>query len=1093
MKKLKFSRYLKAFDFKTLFNELGWDHFDNTLPVAINDTVFQLQGIVQKKGFVILHCLPDQNGAVPLSGWRKKIEHKVTQAYFEHLIIYTDAAQSRQVWQLALVQEGQPKRIREISYYIHQDSEALFQRLKGLLFTLDEEERITLVDVKARVMANLARNVEKITKKFYNEFKKQHAAFLEFIEGIDDALPTQDNKNKQWYASLMLNRLMFCYFIQKKGYLDQDLNYLQNKLLETREKTGRNRFHNFYRRFLLQLFHEGLGKPDAKRQVTVSLGRIPFLNGGLFEVHELEKQFTQIRIQDAAFERIFTFFDQWNWHLDTRIQAAGKDINPDVIGYIFEKYINDRASMGAYYTKEDITEYISKNCIIPFLCDHVKRSYAKPFKPDGEIWKMLRDSGDAYIYDAVKKGAPLPLPDAVAQGLDTSAPHLAERRCHWNTPAPEEFALPTEIWRETVERRQRYADVRAKIDQGAVTTINDFITYNLNIRQFVQDIIENTQDAALIRHFYKALCSITVLDPTCGSGAFLFAALNILEPLYEGCLQRMEQFTEEAPKKHRFFENTLETVNAPDHPNREYFIYKSVILNNLYGVDIMKEAAEIAKLRLFLKMVASVDMNPRLPNYGLEPLPDIDFNIRSGNTLVGFATEKELTEGIKIKDPLFADKTIDAFKERFGLVAQAFERFKDAQLIEDAHSDNFKAAKQEVSERLHKLNARLNTYLASVYNIDPQRQPKKYRQWLESHQPFHWFAEFYSIVADRGGFDVIIGNPPYVEYKNIKSYYQIVNYLTHKCGNLFAYVLERNKKYLHKHSYSGMIIPLSAFSTDRMIPLIEFMTKSSSFLHISNFSWRPGKLFEGVNLQLSILLQKIGNTNNKFKAATSNYLLWDSEAREELFSKIKYVINHDSRLPGSIPKLGFEVFSSVLSKIRSQPEEIGKYFLRSSSNKIYYRRGGLYWKVFVDFATGSSEEKIISLSQDVDKYVVIASLSSNLWFWYLISTSDCRHLGNRDIATFPLSLKNMDLAHYRSLSNLGKEYVEDLKKNAQHTVRRYKKTFDVECLSFRVKESKKIINQIDAILAKHYDFTQEELDFIINYDIKYRMGKELNG
>ncbi len=241
MKKQKFSRYLKAFDFKTLFNELGWDHFDNALPVAINDTVFQLQGIVQKKGFVILHCLPDQNGAVPLSGLRKKIEHKVTQAYFEHLIIYTDAAQSRQVWQLALVQEGQPERIREISYYIHQDSEALFQRLKGLLFTLDEEERITLVDVKARVMANLARNVEKITKKFYNEFKKQHAAFLQFIEGIDDTLPARDNKNKQWYASLMLNRLMFCYFIQKKGYLDQDLNYLQNKLLERADYNKKER------------------------------------------------------------------------------------------------------------------------------------------------------------------------------------------------------------------------------------------------------------------------------------------------------------------------------------------------------------------------------------------------------------------------------------------------------------------------------------------------------------------------------------------------------------------------------------------------------------------------------------------------------------------------------------------------------------------------------------------------------------------------------------------------------------------------------------------------------------------------------------
>ena len=69
------------------------------------------------------------------------------------------------------------------------------------------------------------------------------------------------------------------------------------------------------------------------------------------------------------------------------------------------------------------------------------------------------------------------------------------------------------------------------------------------------------------------------------------------------------------------------------HPNRRYFILKSIIINNLYGVDIMEEAVEICKLRLFLKLVAQVDDVDQL-----EPLPDIDFNIRPGNTLVGFAT-----------------------------------------------------------------------------------------------------------------------------------------------------------------------------------------------------------------------------------------------------------------------------------------------------------------------------------------------------------------------------------------------------------------------------------------------------------------------
>ena len=208
------------------------------------------------------------------------------------------------------------------------------------------------------------------------------------------ALP--ENANKQWYASLMLNRLMFCYFIQKKGFLDQDKNYLQNKLAACKALTGKGQFYSFYRSFLLELFHDGLGKPIDKRseELPVDMGKIPYLNGGLFDVHELEVQFDKIKIDDDAFERIFTFFDKWEWHLDTREHAEGRTINPDVIGYIFEKYINDRASMGAYYTKEDITDYIGKNTIIPFLFDETERSYKQGFKPENELWNSLKQSGD---------------------------------------------------------------------------------------------------------------------------------------------------------------------------------------------------------------------------------------------------------------------------------------------------------------------------------------------------------------------------------------------------------------------------------------------------------------------------------------------------------------------------------------------------------------------------------------------------------------------------------------------------------------------------------------------------------------------------
>ena len=80
----------------------------------------------------------------------------------------------------------------------------------------------------------------------------------------------------------------------------------------------------------------------------------------------------------------------------------------------------------------------------------------------------------------------------------------------------------------------------------------------------------------------------------------------------------------------------------------------------------------------------------------------------------------------------------------------------------------------------------------------------------------------------------------------------------------------------------------------------------------------------------------------------------------------------------------------------------------------------------------------------------------------------------------------MDL---EALSGLGKEYVDDLKRNAVNAVRVYKGVNSVDCISFRVNQSKSIIDLIDVVLARHYCFTQEELDFIVNYDIKYRMGQ----
>ena len=116
--------------------------------------------------------------------------------------------------------------------------------------------------------------------------------------------------------------------------------------------------------------------------------------------------------------------------------------------------------------------------------------------------------------------------------------------------------------------------MREKLVSGKIHEINEFITLNLDLRQFAHDVVENTESPELLKAFWDGISTITVLDPTGGSGAFIFAALNILEPLYDSCLDRMEKFLTDwrrnGEKKHpnyqKKFSEVLNHVQA--HPNR---------------------------------------------------------------------------------------------------------------------------------------------------------------------------------------------------------------------------------------------------------------------------------------------------------------------------------------------------------------------------------------------------------------------------------------------------------------------------------------------------------------------------------------------
>lgn len=444
----------------------------------------------------------------------------------------------------------------------------------------------------------------------------------------------------------------------------------------------------------------------------------------------------------------------------------------------------------------------------------------------------------------------------------------------------------------------------------------------------------------------------------------------------------------------------------------------------------------------------------------------------------------------------------DEFKEKLKtemqLVATAYETFKHVQFTQSEDMTAFKQAKRGLNERLAALNELLNRRLHKATTSIP------YEDWLASHQPFHWLAEFYQIIHDNGGFDVIIGNPPYVEYnkkdkktgKTVSEIYKIVGYTTEPCGNLYAYIIERCYSISHNLSVTGYIIPSASICTPRMRILYELLAKTG-YLWTSIWDERPSKLFEGVDQQLCIHISRISANNSLFITKMNH---WSTELRMFIFQNIDYIqYSIGDFIAGVPPKIQEKLEANILHKIFQDSSKLCRVIDTIDSNSlIYYRNaGGRYWRLVKGFPTyfksttcnTTTTEKILKVTSG-SKKMIVATLSSSLFYWFWRVSSNCRHLTNREIESFPLT-DNIEFNLVR-LNSLCDIYEESLERNKKRTITQNKNTGEIIQDFYFCKLSKHIIDEIDKTLAECYNFTEEELDFIINYDIKYRMGEELN-
>lgn len=295
-----------------------------------------------------------------------------------------------------------------------------------------------------------------------------------------------------------------------------------------------------------------------------------------------------------------------------------------------------------------------------------------------------------------------------------------------------------------------------------------------------------------------------------------------------------------------------------------------------------------------------------------------------------------------------------------------------------------------------------------------------------------------------------------------------------------------------------MIVQLPIVCTDRMTSLQLELVTSNSPLWFANFDDRPGRLFDGLeHIRATILLFQRGQTNPG-KVFSTAYKRWYTEGRSYLLDGLSYANIAPYIVKGTLPKIGAELAIKVRERIANN-SALGTVLTDNGNEVVHFHNAPQYWVRAMDFApyfwnerSGeqlSTQVKQLHFDEKIKASVAASVLNSSLFYWWFIIMSDCRHLNLREIETVPLGYERMADNVREQLANLNTSLMASFQQYSKRKDCTYKTTGRVMYDEYYPRYSKPIIDEIDRVLAEHYGFTDEELDFILNYDIKYRMGR----
>ncbi|EAK7782182.1 class I SAM-dependent DNA methyltransferase [Campylobacter coli] len=632
----------------------------------------------------------------------------------------------------------------------------------------------------------------------------------------------------------------------------------------------------------------------------------------------------------------------------------------------------------------------------------------------------------------------------------------------------------------------------------------------------------------------ELLNSIKICDPAVGSGHFLVSALNVMLSIYDELNLFNEEFYLEVQNDEILITNhkgEFIKYKRPKTPKDKahliqqelFHTKKDIIENNLFGVDINPNSCEITKLRLWIELLKhsfyqSFDDETY---HDLKTLPNIDINIKCGNSLVSyFETGKSLSHYPNIKERMSKYKCIvKDYKEGFytdkSRINQEIKNLKIS-FKNFCFADKFKKEMKSFNDKCEKYSKKYGNFLAvddenlkffvsanlTLFDFDEKEAAKEFANLkkeydsifnLESNHPFEWRFEFPEILDDDGnfkGFDLIIGNPPYIRQEELKELkpHLAKNYKVYKgTSDIYTYFYELGFNVLKENGILSFITSNKYTRAGYGEALREFLLKNVKFLEYTDLNGI--KVFDSATVDTSILcFEKSKSKDNKFK-----YLALSNEILKTCAYDIGLYKDFAEFSQNSLSKESFTFSDENTSALKAKIERIGTPLKEWQGLNIY--RGILtgYNEAFI--ITTEKRNEILANCKDEAEKELTAKLIRKMLRGRDIKRYSYEWAGLWVIGTFP-SLK-LDIEQYPALKQYLSQFLPRIEQSGEKGCRKKtsNKWFETQdnIAYYEEFEKEKIVwNRISSDLCFSYDNQKNfildsmfSITFYSNINLKY--------